>query len=160
MAYHVVRMIVNRDSFSTKFFAIFAAFFVIVTVLGGINMQTGPTTFTRREIFNTGNLILLGISYLITIAYFAFKKKVTPLHRKGLIYFYLGLLLITAIMVVPLHLLGIRFIEVFQAGYIYASIPEQILVMYGYSLAFEAAGFFLPFYVIIYHFKLIDLKQE
>ncbi len=158
LAYHFVRLVMNRDKFSMKFFSGFAIFFFTLITLGAIRMPSEGPIYTQREIFNTGNIIFLIACYSFTIGYFLLNKKVTSVHRKSLLWFYLGLLLVTVLMILPLHVFGIRFIEVNQGGIIIrASILEQILVMYGYSLAFEAAGFFLPFYVIIYHFKLIDL---
>ena len=159
MAYHFVRIMINRDRFSVKFFSIFASAFVVLITFGGIRMHSEASTLTRREVFNLGNIIVLIVFITISVGYFLLNKRVTSAHRKSFFYFYLGLILVTIFMVLPLHILSIRFIEVYQGGgYVYASLPEQILVMYGYSLAFEAAGFFLPFYVIIYHFKWIDLK--
>jgi hypothetical protein len=158
LAYHLVRILINRDRFSLKFFSLVAISFLILITLGALRMQSAPSTFTRRALMEPGSLILLAICYAISIGYFVFNKNVTSAHRKSFLYFYLSLIVVTLLMVVPLHIAGIRFIEVFDGSYVYASIPEQILIMYGYSLAFEAAGFFLPFYVIIYHFNLIDLK--
>jgi len=159
LAYHFVRLMMNRDRFSLKFFSFFAIFFIATSTLGALSMQSGVATFTRREIFSLGPVILLSIFIIISLGYFIFNRRVTTVHRKSFFYFYLGLFLVTAMMVIPLHILGIRFIEVYQEGtYVYASFFEQIAVMYGYSLAIEAAGFFLPYYVLIYHFKLIELK--
>ncbi len=156
---HFVRLMMNRDRFSLKFFSFFAIFFIATSTLGALSMQSGVATFTRREIFSLGPVILLSIFIIISFGYFIFNRRVTTVHRKSFFYFYLGLFLVTAMMVIPLHILGIRFIEVYQEGtYVYASFFEQIAVMYGYSLAIEAAGFFLPYYVLIYHFKLIELK--
>ena len=131
---------------------------LVLMIFGALGAVAGGSTYTSREIFNQGALILLAIFYSVSIGYFLLNKKVTTAHRKSFVYFYLGLILVTALMVIPLHIMGIRFIEVDLGGIVYASFPEQILVMYGYSLALEAAGFFLPFYVLIYHFKLIDLE--
>lgn len=160
IAYHFVRMILNRDRFSFKFFSVNAVTFLILTTLGAIGMQTASSSvFTRREIFHTGPLILLTICFAVSIGYFSLNKKISPSYRKSLLYFYIGLIVVTIILVLPLHIFGIRFIEVYQEGsYLYASILEQILVFYGYSIAFEAAGFFLPFWILIYYFKLFEIK--
>ncbi|MHA1264993.1 MAG: hypothetical protein ACTSRS_07120 [Candidatus Helarchaeota archaeon] len=160
VAYHFVRMIINRDSFSRKFFFIFTILFAMLSTLGALGLKTGVTTFTRRAIFHPGILIFLAICYTFSISYFLLKKRVTSTHRRSFLAFYIGLIFITLAMVLPLHLLGVRFIEVYQGGsYVYASLFEQIIVLYGYSLALEAAGYFLPFYVIIYHFKLIQFNE-
>ena len=159
IAYHFVRMVMNHDRFSLKFFSVSSIFFFVMNTLGGLRMQSGPTTFTRREIFSIGTIITMIIFIAIAVGYFLLKKDIPPKQRKSLFYFYIGLILVTVFMVLPLHILGIRFIEIFQDPlYIYASIPEQILVMYGYSLSLEAAGFFLPFFILIYHFKWIEFK--
>ncbi len=161
MAYHFVRILINKDRFSLKFFLIFGIGFLVLITLGAFRMQSGSIIFTRRQIFSLGNLILLLICYTIAIGYFTLKKNISSRVRKSFLLFYLGLILITALMVIPLHIGGIRFIEVYEGGsYYYASILEQILVLYGYSLVFEAAGFFLPFYVLIYHFKLIEIQDK
>jgi len=161
MAYHFVRIMIHSDRFSLKFFSTISICIFILISLGAIAMHSGTYIITRRAIFNIGNLILLSICIGVSLGYFLLNKNVTSEHRKSFFYYYLGLVLITAIMVIPLHIAGTRFIEVCVGGtYYYASIPEQILVMYGYSLVFEAAGYFLPFYIIIYHFKLIEFKAS
>ncbi|MFX1450086.1 MAG: hypothetical protein ACFFCM_04545, partial [Promethearchaeota archaeon] len=165
IGYHIVRIFMNRDKFSLKFTSIVSIIFLIFSTLGGLNtrmsLKSNPfvLTITRREIFSIGALILLIISYTVSFSYFFLNKNVPSNHRISLIYFYLGVIFFTAVLIVPIHILGVRFIEVYQ-NFIFmnASFIEQIIVMYGYSIVLEAAGFFLPFYVIIYHFKLIELE--
>ncbi|MFX0139968.1 MAG: hypothetical protein ACFFDN_40375 [Candidatus Hodarchaeota archaeon] len=165
MGYHIVRILMNRDSFSLKFTSILSIIFLTFSTLGAINtrmsLKSNPfvMTITRREIFSIGAIILLIISFVGSFGYFFLKKNIPSEHKISLIYFYLGVIFFTAVLTVPLHLLGVRFIEVYQNFvFMYASFIEQIIVMYGYSIVLEAAGFFLPFYVIIYHFNLIELE--
>ena len=167
LAYHFVRYLMNRDRFSLKFFLSFTIVFLTFISLGAMRMQsdvlTDPlaVTFTRRALLSISTLILYTVFYIVSIGYFLLNKRVTSRHRLSFFYFYIGLIVVTALMVIPLHLAGIRFIEYSQNGsYFYASIPEQILVLYGYSLAIEAAGIFIPYYVIIYHFNLIQINPK
>ncbi len=165
MGYHVVRILMNKDGFSLKFTAILSIIFLIFSTLGAINarmsLRSNPFAIiiTRREIFSIGAIILLIISFIVSFGYFFLKKNIPSGHRISLIYFYLGVIFFTAVLIVPLHVGGVRFIEVYQNFvFMHASFIEQLIVMYGYSIVLEAAGFFLPFYVIIYHFNLIELE--
>jgi hypothetical protein len=114
------------------------------------------STTTRRDLFHAGGLINLAIYFAVSVGYFVLYKRVTNAHRKSFVYYYLGMILVTAFFIVPFHIIGVRFIEI--APGVLASLPEQILLMYGWNLAVEAVVLFLPQYVLIYHFKLIELK--
>lgn len=165
MAYYVVRIFMNKDRFALKFVLIFSIIFSILITLGAINMnmtiKSNPFSiiFTRREIFSSTAIILLILFFIISFSYFFLNKKILFKYKKSLLYFYFGMIYVTVLFIVPLHILAIRFIEVNQNNiFIYASLTEQIIIMYGFNIGLEAAGYFLPYYIIIYYFKLIELK--
>ncbi len=165
IAYHVVRILANKDAFSLKFALIFSAIMGTLITLGGLSikqeLKSNPFAiiFTRRIIFLPQVLIILIAFFIISFGYFFLKKDIPKEHKKGFIYFYVGMVYVTALMIVPLHILGVRFIEVYQNFiFVYASPLEQVTVMYGFNIAIESAGYFLPYYIIIYHFKWIEIK--
>ncbi|MHA1378672.1 MAG: hypothetical protein ACTSRG_09845 [Candidatus Helarchaeota archaeon] len=167
VAYHVVRILMNQDEFSKKFTLVFSISVGISITLGGISikqtLKSNPFSviFTRRIIFSPSVLIVLLSFFILSFGYFFLRKNIPRDHKISFLYFYIGMIYVTALIIVPLHILGVRFIESYQ-NFIFspASILEQILIMYGFNIGIESAGYFLPYYVIIYHYKLVDFHTK
>jgi len=158
-AYHFVKIIANKDRYSTKFFSILCAITILITTTGAISMrfqlESDPSgvNFTRRTITNPFAIILMISLYSITISYFIINKKISSKDKLTVLYFYLGLVLFTFFMILPVHIFGIRYIEKDANGsYIAANLIEQVLIMYAYQLMTDAAGFFIQDYIVLYHF--------
>ncbi len=165
--YHFVKYITDKNRFSFKFFLSLSIILFILIFVGGIlaRLQIGfdntERSITRRIIFNPLNILFEVLFYVIPILYFLFYPKVKKEDRITLFYFYLGIILFTMFFVIPNHILGIRFIEIKKDDYYEtASLIEQIVVMYGYNIPFESAGFLIQYYILIYHFNLIQFSRN
>lgn len=164
-AYHFTRALTNKDRFSIRFFLFLWIVPFVLIFLGAIAMRiqieshSSDITLTRRDIFFPIAIIIMSAFYAVSIGYFLLNRKINPRAKLSLLYFYIGLVFYTIIMVLPNHIVGIRYIEV-KIGDIYvpANIFEQIIVMYGYDLGLEAGGFLIVYYIIIYRFQLIEVK--
>ncbi len=166
-AYYFVKSVALKDKFSTKIFIALSVSLFIIIFLGAITMRisidsgASDVSLTRRDIFSPYSLILMIILYSFSIGYFALNKSIPKKEKLTLLYFYLGVNIFTFIVIFPNHIMGIRYIEKSLDGtYITASLLEQILVMYGYNIGLDAAGYFMAYYVIIYRFHLIEFKRE
>lgn len=160
VAYHILRLFMSKDRFSLKFILISSTLLVVATTILLVTMDYSTITFSRREIFAPISIILLVSFYGITIGYFFLTKRVTRFHLKALFSFIVGMMFITLLFTLPPHIAGIRFIEVWNgSNFVYASLPEQILLMYAYGIPVGAAGYFLLYYIILIHFKWIDFGQ-
>ncbi|MHA1785821.1 MAG: hypothetical protein ACTSVE_11570 [Candidatus Helarchaeota archaeon] len=168
MAFYLVCWLSNKDNLAKKIFILFGISMIIfLTIVGSTVHQAillNPSTFsfTRREMFNLNTLLTMIIMTTATVIYFALKKGTTKRVWASLFYFWLGMYLFTAFLVVPLHIFGIRFIEVQIAPdtFVTTGILEQIIMMYLYNAIFESTLFFLPNYAIFYQFKIISIDEK
>ena len=165
-AYHFTRIIANKDKFSLKFFSILYAILFTLILIGSIQMkiqlESGQSelTLTRRELFTSTSIILLAIFYTIAILYFILKQDLNNKERLSLIYYFIGVALFTSVMNIPTHIAGVRFIEIEKNGvFIKASFLEQLFVLYVLDLILES-GFYIQYYPIIFHFKIIEIKDK
>ncbi|MHA1439292.1 MAG: hypothetical protein ACTSPD_17105 [Promethearchaeota archaeon] len=116
-------------------------------------------TLTRRELFTQASLILLIIFYSIALSYFLLNRQIDKKKKITLFYFFIGVILYTSVMNIPTHIAGIRYIEVKEnSSYVPASFFEQIFALYVLDLVIES-GFYIQYYVIIYHFNLIEFES-
>ena len=163
-AYHFTKIVVDKDKFSIKFFTLLYAIPFTLILFGSFAMkaqlENDPTqlTLTRRDLFTPTSIILLSIFYSIAIAYFLLNRSINKEKKLTLLYYFIGVALYTSVMNVPSHIAGIRYIEVqSDGGYVPASLLEQFIVLYALVLVLES-GFYIHYYVIIYHFKMIEFE--
>ncbi|MHA1292658.1 MAG: hypothetical protein ACTSQJ_08345 [Promethearchaeota archaeon] len=164
-AYHFTRIIVNKDKYSMKFFTFLYAIIFTLILFGSFLMkkqlEENPSeiTLTRRELFTQASLILLIIFYSIALSYFLLNRQIDKKKKITLFYFFIGVILYTSVMNIPTHIAGIRYIEVKEnSSYVPASFFEQIFALYVLDLVIES-GFYIQYYVIIYHFNLIEFES-
>lgn len=167
IAYHFVNYIIQKSSFSKKFALILTSILLGFIILNSVKsyfdllVDTSGYDFTAREIFSWLTIILLIISFVISFGYFFLNKNISKIYKKSFMYWYLGLIIFTFVLCFPLNIFGIRYIASFDgSSYVTVSILEQFLVLYVYSLSLEAAGFFLPIYIILYKFKIVEFENE
>ncbi len=105
---------------------------------------------TTRGLLRPGSIAILAACYSVGLGY-AFLASPTPRRdRRGLLGWYAIIAAVAVTWYTPAFLTGGRSIGTLQNGtYTLVSLPEQIAVLYGYSIVFEAAGFYLPVYVIL-----------
>ncbi|MBD3228286.1 MAG: hypothetical protein GF329_08855 [Candidatus Lokiarchaeota archaeon] len=167
IAYHFVRYMIQRSNFSKKFILIFTGIILFFLIMNSIksyfDLLIGASgyKFTAREIFSIPTIIIIIICFAISFGYFFLNKNISKIYKKSFIYWYIGLVIFTLVLVLPLNVFGIRYIASYNGTtYVAVSIIEQILVLYIYSLSLEAAGFFLPIYIILYQFKIIQFEDK
>jgi hypothetical protein len=159
-AFHFARAITYYDSFSIWLFNCFCIIFGLLTLIGSVIIRkqrdSNPThlQITRRKLFTPGSVCLLLIFFLIACGYLLFNWSISPQAWKSLLYFFTGVVIFLAVMIIPLHCLGIRFIEIRTTdGYVRASPFEQIAIMYPFNTILEA-GWFVCNWVLIHALKL------
>ena len=104
------------------------------------------TAWALFERLAADSLLLLCARHRLRGARRARRRRRSP--RPAL--WYLTVALIEATWYTPAFLTSVREIAVDGDGaYVSAGLPEQIALLYGYSIVFEAAGFYLPVYVIL-----------
>ncbi|MBD3229885.1 MAG: hypothetical protein GF329_17010 [Candidatus Lokiarchaeota archaeon] len=164
VAYHLIRAVMRRDKSSL----IFSSEYLVITnsIIGLIdvfNIDASSTTIsiTRREVFSLGSILLLIISFLISFGYFFLKKSITKREKKSFLLWYLFIMVVYFPIFLISHISMNRFIEIqLNGSYIIAPLFDQIAVLYGYGLGFEAAGFFLPIYVILHALNVIKFDKQ
>jgi len=113
-------------------------------------------TLTVRALFTPGSLAILGGCCGVALAYVFGVRRGDARERKMLLLWAAGIALTCAAWYTPVFLSGARRISALVDGsYVPVGMFEQIAVLYGFSLAFEAAGFYLPVYVILRALGLI-----
>ncbi|MHC1590626.1 MAG: hypothetical protein ACXQS8_00910 [Candidatus Helarchaeales archaeon] len=152
-----LRAILHRDKFSTYYFIAIAGAMFLLEIPGVIMIRrtllVDPVALeiTRRILFSSGALITLAVMYGFAMICILPWKKVPKKAKQGLLYWYLGLMIISVLMVIPLHVGGVRYIEIFTGTtYMRTNLALEILVMYGYTGAIESSGFFMAYYVPYY----------
>lgn len=107
-------------------------------------------TITSRALFRPGSLALLAACYAIAIGWVALASPTPARDRRGLLAWYAIVAAVAAIWYTPAFLTGGRGVGILQDGaWVPVSLPRQIGVVYGFSILFEAAGFYLPVYVLL-----------
>jgi hypothetical protein len=161
-AYHFVRAVVNGDLLSRRIFVWFCVVFGTLTTISSlmirIQLRSHPDalTLTRRALFTWGGAGLLPAFFLVAATYFLLNRRLSAVARYTALYYYAGVVIFLAVMIVPLHAFGIRFIERGEAhGYARASALEQLVIMYLFNILLEA-GWFVCDYVLICAFGLIE----
>jgi hypothetical protein len=167
IAYHFVNYMIQKSNFSKKFAVILTIILLIFIILNSIKsyfdllIDTSAYDFTAREIFSVPTIILMILCFAVSFGYFFLNKNVSKVYKKSFIYWYIGLIIFTFALCFPLNIFGIRYIASFNgSSYVAVSVLEQFLVLYVYSLSLEAAGFFLPIYIILYKFKIIEFEYK
>jgi hypothetical protein len=107
-------------------------------------------TLTTRALFRPGSLALLVACYAVATGWSARLSPTPARDRRGLVAWYAIVAAVAATWYTPACLSGGRTIGTLQDG-IWAPVglPQQVAVLYGFSILFEAAGFYLPVYVLL-----------
>ncbi len=162
--YYFAKFFIDRDIYSKKMLilltSIVAISFFTYSLITRIQLDLGESiiTLTKRNMFSLPVILLLVMSFIITISYFFIQKKIPMENKKLVLYFYVGLIIYLLCFIIPLHVFQIRYIGVGES-FSMASIAEQIFWMYGFFLFFEGPGSLMMLVVIIYHFKLIEFES-
>lgn len=121
-----------------------------------LRTDPGALAVTSRALFSRGSLLLLALCYGVSLAYVFLGRGNGARERRGLAVWYVGVALVAAVWYTPVFVAGVRVIGTLHEGaYVPVGPLEQIAVLYGYSIVFEAAGFYLPVYVIL---RLVGLR--
>ena len=107
-------------------------------------------TLTTRALFRPGSIALLLACYAAAFGW-ASRFSPTPARdRRGLLAWYAIVAAVAATWYTPAFLTGGRSIGTLQGGAgTLVDLPTQVAVLYGFSILFEAAGFYLPVYVLL-----------
>jgi hypothetical protein len=165
LAYHFVKLVVDRNKFSKKFFA-FLFFIVLgsfityssITVVQS-SMGTITPTLTVRDMFSPVTITLLVIAFGGSALYFLSNKDIPRSRKWTLLYYELGVVLYLLAFLLPLHISSLRYIGVEMGSSVPAGLFEQIVLMYGYFLFFEGVGVNIIIYPTIYSLKLVEFQQ-
>ncbi|MHA1753485.1 MAG: hypothetical protein ACTSYZ_14065 [Candidatus Helarchaeota archaeon] len=161
-----MRCIIYKDKFAFKYFLLIIAILLFFEISGYLMITrmllTNPAELeiTRRQIFSEGGIIVLIVMYSVSVIGILPWKSIPRKIKFGLLYYYLGIVLISLCMIIPLHVGGIWYIEYFNGvSYSRVNIFLDILIMYGYNGLVESAGFFMGYYVIFYYLKLLKDRK-
>ena len=162
----LTRILLYKDRFALKFLSCVIGALLFFEIIGIFSIKKvllenpGALEITRREVLGSGSIIILIIMYVIAIIGILPWKKVSRNGKVGLLYYYLGLVLITIAMDIPLHVSGLRYAEIFNGTtFVRVNILLDILILYGFDIGVEAAGFFIAYYVIYYHVGWIERRN-
>jgi len=164
IAYHLIQGIMLKNKLSLKFSLSYLIVSTIIMMFSRVslffNVSQDSNSITRRSIFSLGSIILLISCFLVSFGYFFLNKTIDKRDRISFLLWYLFIIVVYFPVFLISHITMTRFIEIEQNGtYKVAPLLDQILVLYVYGLGLEAGGLFLPFYVIIHYFHLIDLSD-
>jgi hypothetical protein len=154
--FQIVRGVLERDRRALRVGLGIVLGLAAIIVLASLGMKAGLATdpqafeLTARALFSKGSLVILSLCYALSIGYALLNLGGDGRDRRGLLLWYLAVAVIAATWYTPAFLAGTRGIASLEDGaYVRVSLVEQIAVLYGYSIVFEAAGFYLPVYVIL-----------
>jgi len=156
------RAIVEGDTNAARrAFALTAILFALMSI-GAVTtrtqLQADPSmlAITRRALFAPGQIVLLALCYGVSLAYVFSRKSGGTQARRGLALWYGCVALIAALWYTPAFAAGIRIIATASDGtYVPVDLATQVRLLYGYSIVFEAAGFYLPVFVLLHALGLI-----
>lgn len=107
-------------------------------------------TLTTRALFRPGSIAILLACYAGALGWASLLSPTPARDRRGLLAWYAIVAAIAAAWYTPAFLTGGRSIGALRDGsWTLVSLPLQIGVLYGFSILFEAAGFYLPVYVLL-----------
>lgn len=135
-----------------------AAIIVLATLAMKARLGLDPNAFeiTSRALFSKGSLLILAACYSLSIGYACLDRGGERRDWRGLLLWYGSIALVAATWYTPAFAAGVRGIATLHDGqFTTVSLGEQFLVLYGYSIVFEAAGFYLPVYVILRRCRLL-----
>jgi hypothetical protein len=140
---------------------VFVPFF-IYSAFTAYQIKSGTTniTLTARNMFALLSILLLILSFSLSILYFVLNKKIPKKNKLTLLYYEIGVVIYLLAWMVPMHIYLLRYIGIKEDGsYVLANIVVQLLLMYGYFLFFEGVGVNIIIYPLIYHFNLIQFEK-
>ncbi|MHA1818885.1 MAG: hypothetical protein ACTSU2_16470 [Promethearchaeota archaeon] len=181
MAYYFTKWVYFKSEHAKKVFITINLIIFLIMFLNSARtwmlIKNGSIIlkYTRRHMMAVGIIALTGAYGLGTVIYFIVrlwyikgKRKDSPetivteddkndqysIRKKitiSLFFFWLGLYIFTFVMIFPLHIFGVRIIEVAVGtnNFIAANTFEQIWVMYIYSIPTEGTFYLLPAYIFI-----------
>jgi hypothetical protein len=159
--YGVVRGVMDRDRSALRVSLLLAAGLFVMISIGAVRtsaqLAADPEalTVTTRALFSKGSLVILALCYAVAVGY-VLGRASDPRARRGLLLWYVAVAAVGALWYTPLFVSGGRVIaELRDGGYVPVGLSEQIAVLYGYSILFEAAGFYLPVWVVLRMLRLI-----
>lgn len=160
--YEILRAVQDGNEAAKRTaFALTLGLFVLIsigTIATSAQLKLDPDALavTSRTLFSPSSLLLLAFCYGVSLAYVFGGKGNGARERWGLAVWYAGVAIVAAVWYTPPLIGGTRVIGTLRDGvYVPVGWFEQIAVLYGYSIVFEAAGFYLPVYVIL---RLVGLR--
>jgi hypothetical protein len=161
--FEILRGVTQRDRRSLRtglgVTGTLAAFIVAGAVVGRARLETHPDLLilTTRVLFSKGSVAILVLCYGVSLAYVFLARSARAADRRRLLIWYAAVSTVAAIWYTPLFVTGGRRIATLVDGaYVPVGILEQLAILYGYSIVFEAAGFYLPVYVVLRLCRLIE----
>ena len=153
-AFELTRGVLERDRRALAVGSSIVAVLCLLISAGAVAMprylaaHPDAATRTVRALFMPGSLAILAAGWAVALAYVFGLGAARA--RRGLLVWYLTVTATAGIWYTPVFVSGTRRIATLVDGtYQPVGMVEQIMVLYGFSLLFEAAGYYLPVYVIL-----------
>ncbi len=165
VAYLFVKAVSGKDRLAGRLFTAFCLVFALTGIAGVFALQAqlehdpGSVSFTRRAMFASHALILLAVFYALALGYFFLRKSVSSREKRSFLVYYLGIVLFTTVLALPLHVGLLRYIEVDTGGtFQVAATWEQVVIMYAFNLPLEA-GWYVCTYPILHALGLASFPR-
>ncbi len=162
VGFELVRGILERDRAALAVgLGVMGALWALIAVGAAVMhaqlaANASDLTLTVRPLLTPGSLVILAGCYSVALAYVFGVRRGDRRERQGLFLWYACIAITAAAWYTPVFVSGGRRIAALVDGsYLPVSMGEQLAVLYGFSLLFEAAGFYLPVYVILRALGLI-----
>lgn len=160
--FEVVRGLLERERRSLRVGAAIVVGVLALVIVGVVAMRAraaghgAVVEVTARALFSSGSLLILSVCYAVGIGFALLDVRGDGHDRRGLLLWYVVVASIAAAWYTPAFVAGTRGIARLQDGaYVPPGTIEQVAVLYGYSIVFEAAGFYLPVYVLLRLCRLV-----
>jgi len=163
-AYHMVKIFKDHNMLSKYInILLFATVFIIflvynIYISNVLNVNGVNITITQRNIFNISSILLLILSFSISIYYFFFSKNVLKEERKIFFQYALGLIVFLISWIFSSHILMTRYVAI--NGITPAPICEQILLLWVYSLLVEIVGVSIFIVVLLHKLKFFEKDHD
>ncbi len=165
VAFLLVKALSEHSALARRLFLGACALFAVIGAVGVLSihqqLQTNPAgvAFTRRAMFAPTGLVLLAVLFSISASYFFLRRNVSQAERRSFLHYYVGIVLFTTILALPLHVGHIRFIEIpVNGGYEVAGFWQQVVVMYAFNLPLEA-GWYVCTFVLLHALHLTPFRR-
>jgi len=152
VGFWILRAVLARDAAAARLAAGVTLALLVVIVLGTLGTRAmlaqdpQALRLTTRALGAPRALLLLAGCWAVAIAWAAARREA----RRGLVIWYLGVAAVAVCWYTPALVGGVRFAGTVRDGVrIAGDALEQLAVFYGFSVGFEAVGFYLPVYVLL-----------